>query len=155
MEAFERDMAVVCLEGERAVGMLACGNAQKQPVALQKAACVRVLGRLKGTLVYRLAGPLLSKPKVKGGAEGYLDYLTTDPACRGKGVATQLLLRARDYFPYARLSFEVLSKNENAIRLYKKLGFQQVKVKNDPFAMLVGSGRPIIFRVPEATVTAA
>jgi len=149
MDAVDREMAIVCLDGDQAVGMLACGNAEKQPVALKKETCLRVLGRIKGTLVYRLAGPMLSKPKVKDSDEGYLDYLTADPACRGKGIGTKLLRSAREFFPYERFSFEVLSKNETAIKLYKKLGFEQVKIKNDPFAMLVGSGRPIIFRVPE------
>jgi len=148
MDAFDREMAIVCLEGDTPVGMLACGNCQKQPIAMKKETCVRLLGKLKGGLVYAFAGTMLSSPKVKGADEGYLDYLTTDPAMRGRGVATLLLDRAREFFPYERFSFEVLSKNGNAIRLYRKLGYEEVKVKNDVFAMLVGSGRPVIFRVP-------
>ena len=148
MDAFDREMAIVCLEGDTPVGMLACGNCQKQPIAMRKETCAALLGRFKGGLVYAFAGPMLGKPKVTDPAEGYLDYLTTDPACRGRGIGTKLLQNGSGgAFPYGRYSFEVLSKNENAIRLYKKLGYTVEKVKNDPFAMLVGSGRPVIFRV--------
>jgi len=144
MDSFDRQMAHVCLYGDQAVGMLACGNAKKQPIRLRRKTCLRVLGRPKGILVYRLANPMLSRPKVKGDREGYLDYLTTDPAFRGKGIGSRLMRHACETWPYDRFSFEVLEKNENAIRLYKKLGFRPVKVKNDPFAMLAGGGRPII-----------
>jgi len=147
-DALDSEMAIACLDGEQVVGMLSCGNSQKQPIDLQKKSCLRVLGKFKGTLVYLLARPMLLKPKVTDPKEGYLDYLTTDPALRGRGVATKLMTGGGAFFPYERFSFEVLEKNETAIRLYKKMGCEVVKVKRDPFAWVVGQGRPIIMRQP-------
>ena len=144
LASFDRDMAWVCLIDDKPVGFIACGTSQRQPVNMGKEACLRVLGRVKGTLVYRFAAPILAKPHTQDPGEGYLDYLTTDPACRGRGIGTAMFRHVCETLPYERYTFEVLSKNETAIRLYTKLGMKQVKVKNDPVASLVGHGKPII-----------
>ena len=144
MASFDREMAWVCLIEGRPVGFLSYGTHERQPVNMRRETCLRVLGRIKGALVYRLAAPILAKPHVEDAGVGYLDYLTTDPACRGRGIATAMFRHACETLPYERYTFEVLSKNENAIRLYNKLGMRQVKVKRDPVASLVGHGNPII-----------
>ncbi|MCL2298862.1 MAG: GNAT family N-acetyltransferase [Firmicutes bacterium] len=144
MASFDPEMAWVCLIGGRPVGFLSCGTHERQPVNMRREDCLRVLGRFKGGLVYRFAAPILGKPHVDGPAVGYLDYLTTDPAYRGRGIGTAMFLHACETLPYERYTFEVLSKNETAIRLYKKLGMREVKIKRDPIAALVGSGSPII-----------
>ena len=144
MASFDRDMGYVYLEGGVPMGFLSCGSSERQPVNMSKETCLRVLGRVKGSLVYRFAAPILAKPHTRDPREGYLDYLTTDPAFRGRGIGTKMFCYVCENLPYERYTFEVLSKNENAIRLYNKLGMRQVRVKNDPVASLVGHGRPII-----------
>ena len=144
LASFDRGMAYVCLIDGRPVGFLACGTHERQPVNMGREACLRVLGRVKGTLVHRFAAPILAKPHTDDPGEGYLDYLTTDPAYRGRGIGTAMFRHVCENLPYERYTFEVLSKNENAIRLYTKLGMRQVRVKNDPVASLVGHGKPII-----------
>jgi len=144
LASFDRGMAWVCLVEGRPAGFLSCGTHERQPVNMRREDCLRVLGRVKGSLVYRFAAPILAKPHVEDPGVGYLDYLTTDPAFRGRGIGTAMFRHVCEQLPYERYTFEVLSKNETAIRLYKKLGIRQVKVKRDPVAALVGHGRPII-----------
>jgi len=144
MASFDREMAWVCLIEGKPVGFIACGTSERQPVNMTREACLRVLGRVKGTLVYRFAAPILAKPHTQDPDEGYLDYLTTDPDYRGRGIGTAMFRHVCETLPYERYTFEVLSKNETAIRLYTKLGMKRVKVKNDPVASLVGHGKPII-----------
>ena len=144
LSSFDRNMAWVCLIEGKPVGFIAYGTHERQPVNMGKEACLRVLGRFKGSLVYRFAAPILARPHTRDPKEGYLDYLTTDPACRGRGIGTAMFRHVCENLPYERYTFEVLSKNETAIRLYTKLGMRQVKVKNDPVASLVGHGKPII-----------
>jgi ribosomal protein S18 acetylase RimI-like enzyme len=144
MASFDPEMAWVCLMEGRPVGFLSCGTHERQPVNMRREDCLRVLGRFKGSLVYRLAAPILARPHVEGADVGYLDYLTTDPAYRGRGIGTAMFRYVCETLPYGRYTFEVLSKNEAAIRLYKKLGMRQVRVKRDPVASLVGHGSPII-----------
>jgi len=144
LASFDPAMAWVCLHEGRPVGFLACGNTRRQPINMEKQACLRVIGRVKGTLVYRLAGPLLAKTKVKDARVGYLDYLTTDPSFRGRGIGTAMFRYVCETLPYERYTFEVLPKNETAIRLYKKLGMRQAGVRNDIPSVLSGHGRPLI-----------
>ena len=144
MASFDPGMAWVCLIEGRPVGFLSCGTHERQPVNMRKEDCLRVIGRFKGRLVYRFAAPILAKPHVEDPSLGYLDYLTTDPSFRGRGIGTAMFRYVCETLPYERYTFEVLSKNETAIRLYTKLGMRQVKVKNDPVASLVGHGKPII-----------
>jgi len=144
LASFDREMAWVCLDEGRPVGFMAYGTHERQPVNMRREVCLRVLRRFKGTLVYRFAAPILARPHVEDAGVGYLDYLTTDPAYRGRGIGTAMFRYACETLPYERYTFEVLSKNENAIRLYKKLGMRQVKIKRDPIASLVGHGSPII-----------
>ena len=144
LASFDRDMAWVDLIDGRPVGFLSCGTNKRQPVNMRREDCLRVLGRVKGALVHRFAAPILAKPHTRDPREGYLDYLTTDPAYRGRGIGTAMFRHVCETLPYERYTFEVLSKNENAIRLYTKLGMRQVKVKKDPVASLVGHGKPII-----------
>jgi len=144
LASFDREMAWVCLVGGRPVGFLAWGTHERQPVNMGKEACLRVLGRFKGTLVYKLAAPILARPRAQDPEEGYIDYLTTDPAFRGRGIGTAMFRYACEHLPYERYTLEVLSKNETAIRLYTKLGLRRVRMKNDPVASLVGHGKPIV-----------
>jgi len=144
MASFDREMAWVCLMEGRPVGFLSYGTNERQPVNMRREDCLRVLGRFKGGLVYRFAAPILAKPHVADANVGYLDYLTTDPAYRGRGIGTAMFRYACETLPYERYTFEVLSKNEVAIRLYKKLGMRQVRIKRDPVTSLVGHGSPII-----------
>jgi len=144
LASFNPEMAWVCLIEGRPVGFLSCGTHERQPVNMRREDCLRVLGRIKGSLVYRFAAPILAKPHVEDPAVGYLDYLTTDPAYRGRGIGTAMFRHVCETLPYERYTFEVLSKNETAIRLYTKLGMRQVKKKRDPVASLVGHGSPII-----------
>ncbi|MDR2687614.1 MAG: GNAT family N-acetyltransferase [Oscillospiraceae bacterium] len=144
LASFDREMAWVCLIGGRPVGFVACGTSERQPVNMRKEDCLRVLGRAKGTLVYWFAAPILAKPHARDPGEGYLDYLTTDPAFRGRGIGTAMFRHVCETLPYERYTFEVLSRNETAIRLYTKLGMRRVRVKNDPVASLVGHGKPVI-----------
>jgi len=152
MASFDPEMAWVCLIDGRPASFISCGNSEKQPVNMRKEDCLRVLGQVKGRLVYRFAAPILAKPHVEDLSVGYLDYLTTDPACRGRGIGTAMFRYVCETLPYERYTFEVLSKNENAIRLYKKLGMREVKIKRDPVASLVGSGSPIIMEFEAADV---
>lgn len=62
---------------------------------------------------------------------GAVQNLGILPAYRGRGLGTQLLLQALQGMRQAglrRASLDVTAMNESAVRLYRRLGFQQVKV---------------------------
>ena len=55
-------------------------------------------------------------------------HMVTRPGHRGKGIGTELLLRAANSLAesgYDELSLYVLPENEDAKRLYRRLGFEE------------------------------
>lgn len=61
--------------------------------------------------------------------EGYVANIAVLPEYRGRGIAGSLIENALNYCRKKKLSFlslEVRKSNENAVRLYKKFGFETV-----------------------------
>ena len=55
--------------------------------------------------------------------EAYIPCIATEPACRGRGVASALIDHARQLANGLPLTLDVLKDNEKAIRLYENQGF--------------------------------
>jgi mycothiol synthase len=71
----------------------------------------------------RIVGFVVSRRQPDG--EGYVDLLAVDPAVRGRGLGTTLLLASFEAFARAGLSgahLEVASDNPVALRLYTRAG---------------------------------
>lgn len=78
-----------------------------------------------------------------GRAVGFCSYLVTDdaellfvcthPSFRRQGIATALLSRTMDKLPERinSIVLEVRSKNEGAISLYEKLGFEKLGIRKN------------------------
>ncbi|WP_298211416.1 GNAT family N-acetyltransferase [Ferrimicrobium sp.] len=63
-----------------------------------------------------------------GGGEGYLQRIAVDPDWQGRGFATRLIvdgLRWAKRWRARRVGVNTQQRNENALRLYLKLGFEQ------------------------------
>ena len=58
--------------------------------------------------------------------EVYISCIATDPANRGKGIASSLIRFAKEEARGRKLVLDVLEENTNAVRLYEKLGFRRV-----------------------------
>ncbi len=64
-----------------------------------------------------------------GGYYGYLETMYVDENARGKGVATKLFLEAKKWLRakgVRQIKLRVFSNNTEAIKLYKKWGFEDV-----------------------------
>lgn len=64
-------------------------------------------------------------------SKGWIQNVGVAPEHRGKGLGTCLLCKSLDGFREAgakRISLEVTAKNRDAIRLYRRLGFRQMRV---------------------------
>jgi len=144
--SFDISMIYVYLQDDRVIGFLGLGNAHKRPIVFQKAICQRLFGKFKGAMIYRALFEQ-SKPVVHGKDEGHIDHLATDAQFRGQGIATQLVQYLCDNFAYRSYTLEVLSKNQNAMRLYQKLGFKYMRGKMGLTTMIAGLGRPILMRL--------
>lgn len=147
IDAFDYDMVFACLHEERVVGFLGLGNSTKRCVAMSKETCKRLFGQFKGRMIYLQMGGMLHEITVQGVNEGYIDYITTDSACRGKGIATKLIKYVCDTLSYQSYTLDVLSKNTTAKRLYEHLGFVQVRIKKNLLVMFSGMGHQIVMKL--------
>lgn len=83
-------------------------------------------GQLAGT-GYILRRP--NKPYEANSHHGYIGFMYTAPGHRGKGIATAIIGRLRDWAQekgLKELRLEVYDENAGAIRAYEKAGFKKV-----------------------------
>ncbi|WP_298708509.1 GNAT family N-acetyltransferase [Chitinophaga sp.] len=85
-----------------------------------------IAGQLAGT-GYILRRP--NKPYEANSHHGYIGFMYTAPEHRGKGIATAIIARLRDWAQekgLKELRLEVYDENAGAIRAYEKAGFKKV-----------------------------
>lgn len=117
-------------------GMAALNNGKESTVTLSKKDFLKHLGCLRGFIAYKVLKhefeekkyPFDMKPET-----GYVEFVATSFAHRGKGVASSII----EYFfalsEYKEYVLEVADTNANAVRLYERLGFKEfmrVEMKN-------------------------
>ncbi|WP_027633694.1 GNAT family N-acetyltransferase [Clostridium hydrogeniformans] len=140
IQSLDFSIIYVCLHETNVVGFLGIGNNKKRPACFDKSVCQKLLGKVKGFIVYNQLSVIMEKPAVKGEKDLYIDYLTTDKKYGRKGIATKLINFVCDELDFNECYIEVLSKNENAKRLYEKIGFKEYKRIYNPFIMMQGLG---------------
>lgn len=140
-DSFNTDMVYVSLVDNQIAGFLGLGNYQKRALKLKKETCQRLFGKRYGVVLYKQMGAMLEKITVRNDNEGYIDYITTAPQYRGKGIATQLIWYICENLPYTIYTLDVKAKNTNAVKLYEKLGFVRTKEKMNLITLLAGLGK--------------
>ena len=86
----------------------------------------KILGSISGWIIKMNNPPFKDKPKV-----GYLGYLIVDKKFHKKGIATKLNSELKKWFISKKCDFIRLevSKNNPAIKLYEKWGFECDHIK--------------------------
>lgn len=126
--------AFVALEQKQVVGVVSCRTADTPRPPLLP--LVRAFWREIGPwgMVHALVGLALLGDK-PAPDECYIDYLAVRSEWRQRGIGTALLRQAQEY---ARsrgkrtLTLEVSARNEDALRLYQRLGFRPVRRERNP-----------------------
>ncbi len=135
---FVADVFFVALDQEKVVGILACSNNRNRALQLCKKELVNFFGVVKGTVAYYSMKKIFHKPLNYSDHMTYIECVATSPLARGKGVATQLMEYVYHQLPYTEYILEVVNSNENAIRLYEKLGYVEFKRKKAKFPKIMG-----------------
>ena len=115
------------IEQGQVFGIMGLATKDVRPLDFKRDVCIRLFGKLKGKILSKQMNAIFQKTVVKGGRDLYIDVLATAGKARGKGVATTLLSHAFALNEFDYCYIEVFSKNENAVRLYKKMGFSVYK----------------------------
>lgn len=125
-------------EADTVLGMAACNDGKTPAVRLDKAEFKKHLGFLRGSFAYLiLRGEFETKqyPFPIAPGMGMIEFVATDEAHRGKGVATSLLRGIFAATPYSAYVLEVADTNTPAVKTYQKLGFAEfMRVEEKPAA---------------------
>lgn len=141
--AFHPSLVYACIEEDKVLGLLGIATKHIRPIKLELELCIKMYGKLKGTLLCKQMNGIFQSQVVKEETDLYIDVLATAKEERGRGVASKLLNYALTLDDYKDFWIEVLSKNINAKRLYEKIGFKEYKKNRISFIRLVGYGYPI------------
>lgn len=69
---------------------------------------------------------------------GFIEFVSTDPDYRGRGIAYSLLDYAINNKAYKSFILDVNNLNTKAISLYKKYGFREVYRKKEKYPLFRG-----------------
>lgn len=106
-------------------GILAVSSNTRRAVIADRNSLRRGLGLVMGTVAYNALKKHVNAPLPYDDDTGYIEWVATAEQARGRGVSTALFQHAMEHLPYTTFVLEVLDFNENAHRLYAKLGFEE------------------------------
>jgi len=119
---------VAVVNGEVAA-IVACKKDKPPPVKLEKRVLVKHLGLIMGNLVY----PVINKhmlehryPFKLSEQTASIEIVATTAKYRGQGIAQGLMEHVMSELPYKNYVLEVIDINHAAIRLYEKMGFNEI-----------------------------
>lgn len=135
-DAFIKDYAAAYLVEEKVAGLVAFSNMEHSSVRFSRELCIKQAGKIFGSVFYWVLKNFFEKPTARHENEGYIDFLCVNKNYRRRGIASKLLDFAykQEQKPYYILG--VLSKNENAIRLYEKQGYKKTHTRKGFFIWL-------------------
>ncbi|MDR1629407.1 MAG: GNAT family N-acetyltransferase [Oscillospiraceae bacterium] len=127
---FNLDIFYVALSDSQICGMAACSDGKMKSVHLEKKRLKKYLGFVKGTIAYTVLKQEFEEKQYPFLIEqdtGCIEFVATSSEYRGKGVATEIITNIFRDTPYTNYVLEVADTNQNAVNLYKKLGFKEFK----------------------------
>ncbi len=149
-ECFEKSlitsMIYVALDNDKVVGFIAVSTNKSRVLNFNTKAFVKHFGRIRGNIFCVQLNMIMGKPAVKNDNECYIDFAAVDKEYRNEGVATILFNYVHENETYDEYNLDVLSKNENAIKLYEKLGYEVIKVKKNLITNLNALGDMVIMK---------
>lgn len=128
------------VEQGQVLGIMGLATNKVRTVKFDCDVCIHLFGKMKGKILSKQMNAIFQAPVVKEDRDLYIDILATAGKARGKGIATTLLKYAFDFKEFDNCYIEVFSNNENALRLYKKVGFSIYKKEKFSLLSLAVSG---------------
>jgi ribosomal protein S18 acetylase RimI-like enzyme len=118
----------VAVSGETIAAIAACTDGVKSPVNINKSELRRHLGLIRGSFAYSMLKTNLQDhgyPFEVPPQAGSIEFVATAPGYRGKGVANALIEHIMQACGKGEYILEVADTNATALRLYKRLGFEE------------------------------
>lgn len=131
---FVLDQFYVAIANAKVAGMVACTDGSTFSVRLNKKELRKHLGFFKGSMAAIFLKKEFEAPYENFPPHtGSIEYVGTASEFRGQGVASQIIQHIIENTPYKDYVIEeVADTNIPAMKLYKKLGFEEYKRKPMP-----------------------
>ena len=143
LEIFHPTLFKGYVENGRVLGLIGLATNEIRPIDFRQDTCIRLFGKLKGSLISRQMNAFFQKPVVSFQDELYIDVLVTAGEARRKGVASSLLNDALGQKRYSVCYLHVFSDNQPAVSLYTKHGFTVDRREKRSLMRFLGAGYPI------------
>lgn len=143
ISAFQKEFFYIAELNHEIVGILACTTNKKRAMIINKSTFQKNLGLIKGSLFYFFLKSDFNRELPYPIEVGYIECIATKPSARGKGVATTLLQEVIKHLLIKQYYLEVVDTNQNALRIYRKLGFYEIYRKKTRFSKIKGSSEKI------------
>lgn len=131
------------LSDNQVLGILLLATNKLRPLKLNEQVAIELFGKIKGVLMCRQINAIFQSKVVEKEKDLYIDVLGVSQKARKQGIGTELLRYAFSIEGFNTYFIEVLSKNINAKRLYKNIGFSEIKKNYFSPIRLLGYGFPI------------
>ncbi|MGG1879513.1 GNAT family N-acetyltransferase [Paenibacillus cisolokensis] len=116
------------------VGMAGCSSNKLRAMPVELQPLQEAFGINTGELAFNVMSGEFNSPLPYDDDTGYIECVATLERARGRGVSTSLMIYVMEELPYRRYVLEVTDRNETAIRLYRKLGFQEIERRAEDHA---------------------
>lgn len=140
------DVFYLAVMDGKIAGILACAHNRQRAMCIEKNNMKNHLGFVMGNLAYYLLKSEFNAPLTYPDNTAYIECVATSEAVRGKGVCTALLQHIMQELPYSEFILDVADTNQNAYRLYEKLGFSEFKRKQEKHPKLKGLNERIYMK---------
>jgi len=119
-----------CENSQCQIAAMASCTGGFSPTAILRKEFTRVLGFFRGNFTYYVLRRQMTRnghPFVMSKTTGYIEFVATAPQYRHQGYGHALLSYLITENPYKAYILEVADTNINAVALYEKLGFKEMR----------------------------
>jgi 8-oxo-dGTP diphosphatase len=134
--------------GGDVIGAVACTDHTGRAMRVKAADWRRQLGVARGMLAARILARQWMSQLAYPAATGYIEFVAVAERGRRQGIATKLVEGVIAQTPYTEFELEVTDVNIPARDCYRKVGFIEVRRKNEKFGRIKGFGQRIYMRYP-------
>lgn len=130
--SFNRTCFAVAMEGGELLAMAALAGKKEKPFSFVFRHAVKTLGVLSGTMLFFVLSRALDTgqyPVEHTDRTGYIEYVATAAAARGRGLAGAVIRHLIDHSDFDTYVLEVAGNNSAAKHTYERLGFRTVASK--------------------------
>lgn len=142
--SFIKDKCYVYVDDDEVIGFISCSSISGRAMKIDKEAFQKNFGKIKGNIFAWQIEKIMCKVLVRSDREGYIDFLGVSPKHQRKGIGETLIRYIHESQDYDKFILEVLSQNQNAKKLYEKVGYKEVREEKNIFMTLSGQGSAFI-----------